>query len=52
MAAYLDIVENIMPLSMIFENNLLMVCEVVPAVQETTAQLESLSQESPDEQSQ
>ena len=31
-AAYLDIVEKIMPLSMAFENNSLMTYEVVPAV--------------------
>ena len=37
MAAYLDMVENITPLSMVFENNLLMAYEFVPAVQETTA---------------
>ena len=46
MAAYLDIVENITPLSMIFENNSLMAYEVVPAVQETIARLETLSEES------
>ena len=37
MAAYQGIVENIMPLSMAFENNMLMAYEVVPAVQETIA---------------
>ena len=37
MAAYLDIVEKIMPLSMVFEKNSLMAYEVVPAVQETIA---------------
>ena len=52
MAAYQDMVENIMPLSMIFENNSLMAYEIVPAVQETIARLETLSQESPDELSQ
>ena len=36
MAAYQGIVEN-MPLSMVFENNMLMAYEVVPAVQETIA---------------
>ena len=41
-----------MPLSMIFENNLLMAYEVVPAVHETIAQLETLSEESADEISQ
>ena len=46
MAAYLDIVENITPLSMIFENNSLMAYEVVPVVQETIARLETLSEES------
>ena len=52
-AAYLDIVENITPLSMVFENNLLMAYEVVmPAVQETIAWLETLSEESADELSQ
>ena len=35
MAAYLDIVANITLLSMVFESNLLMAYEVVPAVQES-----------------
>ena len=52
MAPYLDIVENITPLSMVFENNLLMAYEVVPVVQETIARLETLSEESADELSQ
>ena len=52
MVAYLDI-GDITPLSMVFENNLLMAYEVVPAVQETIAQLETLSEdESVDELSQ
>ena len=37
MTAYLDIVEKIMPLSMVFEKKSLMAYEVVPAVQETIA---------------
>ena len=52
MAACRDIVENITPLSMIFENNLLMTYGVVPAVQETIARLETLSEESANELSQ
>ena len=52
MAAYLDIVENITPLSMIFENNSLMAYEVVPVVQETITRWETLSEESADELSQ
>ena len=52
MVAYLDIV-NIMRLSVVFENNLLTAYEVVPVVQETIAQLETLSEdESVDELSQ
>ena len=51
MAAYQGIVEN-MPLSMVFENNMLMAYEVVPAVQETIAWLETLSEESAVELSQ
>ena len=35
---------------MVFENNLLTAYEVVPAVQETIALLETLSEESADEQ--
>ena len=45
-------VENIMLLSMIFENYLLTAYEVVPAVQETIAWSETLSEESADELSQ
>ena len=45
----LDIVANVTPLSMIFENNSLTAYEVVPAIQETIAQLETLSEESADE---
>ena len=41
-----------MPLSVVFENNLPMTFEVVPAVQETIAQLETLSEESKDKLSQ
>ena len=52
MAANQDIVENITPLSMVFENNSLMAYEVVRAVQETIARLETLSEESADELSQ
>ena len=52
MAAYRDIVENITPLSVVFENNSLMTYGVVPAVQETIARLETLSEEPADEQSQ
>ena len=52
MAAYLDMAENITPLSMVFENNLLMAYEFVPAVQETTAWLQTLSEDSADELSQ
>ena len=46
MAADLDIVANVTPLSMIFENNSLTAYEVVPAIRETIAQLETLSEES------
>ena len=49
MAADLDIDANVTPLSMIFENNSLTAYEVVPAIQETIAQLETLSEESADE---
>ena len=52
MAANQDIVENITPLSVVFENNSLMAYEVVRAVQETIARLETLSEESADELSQ
>ena len=52
MATYLDIVEKITPLSMVFKNNTPMAYEVVPAVRKTTAWLETLSRESPNELSQ
>ena len=52
MATYLDIVEKITPLSMVFKNNTPMAYEVVPAVRKTTAWLETLSRESANELSQ
>ena len=52
MATYLDIVEKITPLSMVFKNNTPMAYEVVPAVQKTIAWLETLSRESANELSQ
>ena len=52
MATYLDIVEKITPLSMVFKNNTPMAYEVVPAVRKTIAWLETLSRESANELSQ
>ena len=45
-AAYLYVVQNITPLSLVFENNSLMAYKIVPAVEEAIAQLETLSKES------
>ena len=48
-AVYLDILEKLSPLSLIFEQKTLMLHEVKPAVQLTTSNLNDLSEETVDD---
>ena len=48
-AAYLDVLDAISPLSLVFESDLLMAYEVPPAVEKTINQLEDLIEEDLDE---